>query len=309
MLQNLRERARHFHGFWWRPALYLLRRPRELAQCAKLHRRARAHGRFLATLPRSGTNYLFALLNSADHVASGLSGDYFYDTSQGQRGKWVFSREIVLANNLYHLVQASRAGHLDRLSDRFFVSSHYPAIRKTRLFRPSAMKPVFTVRDVVPALESLLFFTYDGNDEPHQRSFLENDLPHALRYLNYWGKFAQSHHRVEGKHYVCVRYESLVENPLRELSRICRFWDLDLPESCLREAVQTCDANRMRSKVPSAEQATNKRISVRDRDRPAFSGENRARLAELLRRGLRYDFGYDVDPFGSHEPGQGLESR
>ena len=153
------------------------------------------------------------------------------------------------------------------------------------------MKIVFTVRNIFDQLESWLLHTFEDSsaqDEFIRQGYVEKTIEH----FNYLGDFISDPDKVADKDYVCIRYENLVSDPLANLFRIVRLWDLEIGESALRSAVSLCSRERMISKIPSSLIANNKRVVVRDNRGKLFSRESISYINRTIRDNLRYDFGY-----------------
>lgn len=176
---------RHVYGWWLRPFASLAARPQRLLQGGRLYVETLRHGRFLASCPRAGTNYLYALLSAADDAArrDGYPQYEYVQQKYSERGRWLFEHENRIPNNLLHLKRALVDGEFDCLSERYFVLSHYPAVRSDTLFPPSWMRPVVVIRHPLHAAESLFWFHYDDCNETSQLLFLYKEINHIVRFF------------------------------------------------------------------------------------------------------------------------------
>ena len=94
------------------------------------------------------------------------------------------------------------------------------------------------------------------------------------------------------KNYVCIRYEDLIADPLANIRRVIKFWNLDIDDSILEKAVELCSRERMISKIPGSLIANNKRGVVRDNRGRLFSKESISYINRAICDNLRHDFGY-----------------
>ena len=109
----------------------------------------------------------------------------------------------------------------------------------------------------------------------------------------YWGDFISRPGKTADKNYVCIRYEDLIADPLANIRRVIKFWNLDIDDTILEKAVQLCTRDKMKSKIPSESLSSNKRLTVRENRGQLFSKENRDYIDRAIREKLRHDFGYN----------------
>jgi len=241
-------------------------------------------------MPRSGTNFIYALLTAADHAKredGPIDYKYQVDAHTG-RGKWVFKTETRIPNNLSHFRDRLLSGELDNLSDRFFVLSHFPAIRPETLFSPRWMNPIILVRHPVSAARSLFYFHNDADKDCHHEEFLRNQFAHIRKFFNYWGAFEQD--RSQGGSLV-IRYESLIDNPVKCLSRINKYWNLDYDREHLKSAAKACRRDQMLKKVPNDKKQENKRVTA---NRKSLPDHLHAAYARKAQQSIHFDFNYDL---------------
>jgi hypothetical protein len=266
-----------------KPCGWLVVHPVSLLKGVKLLVRACKNKRFLSTLPRSGTDYITCLLTSASDIEDGGTGEYKY-VNDG----WVHNINLLYPSVLHNLIVfLEKERHVHK---NFIMFAHHP-VQKTNILNVNSMKVVFTVRNIFDQLESWLLHTFDcssAQDEFIRKGYVERTIGH----FNYWGDFISDPNKVADKDYVCIRYENLVSDPLANLFRIVRLWDLEIGESALRSAVDLCSRERMISKIPSSLIADNKRVVVRDNRGRLFSEKNISYINRAICDNLRHDFGY-----------------
>lgn len=282
--------GKRLYRWWLRPLASIAARPERLVKAGNVYAAALSHGRFLASCPRAGTNFLYALLSAADD-ARRRDGDpeYRYEQqTQSNRGRWVFEHENRIANNLLHLRQGLLAGEYDHLSERFFVLSHYPAVRWESLFSPAWMRPVVVLRHPLRASRSLFGWHYEENAKAAHEAFLEGEVHQILRFFNYWGPRVQ---RRAGEDLRLIRYEDLVDDTVQCLSSIAEFWNFDYSSWVLEAAAEACERQRMLDKIPDRKREENKRVSVDGVDLPETVSDS---YWQTIREGLDYAFGYDI---------------
>jgi hypothetical protein len=277
-------------ALWLNPFLSLAVRPRHFGQAVQMYVEAKRHRRFVATMPRAGTNYLYALLSATDDAArSGASPEYKYTVHPDSgRGKWQFELENRIPNNLLHLQRGLVRGEFNRLSEQFFVLSHYPAVRSESLFRPSQMEPVVLIRHPLHAARSLFSFNYDNWSDKSHAQFLQNEFELIPQFLNYWGMFLECD---SGDDVTVVRYEDLMSSPKDSISTICDKWGLNYDVSDYENAVVACRQDKMIEKIPQDRRSNNKRVSIKRQKIPRYiRGEYLNRAISMI----EYTFDYEI---------------
>ena len=277
-----RDIRRYLHTYI-KPSCWLVVHPAYLVKGIRIFKRSLKNKRYMSTLPRSGTNYIIPLLTSACDIAAGGTGEYRYVDDA-----WVFDVEMVYPSVLHNFVEVLKKDV--PVSPNFFMFAHHP-VQKTNMFNVESMKVVFTVRKILDQLESWLLHTF--NYSSAQEEFIRKGyVERTIGYFNYWGDFISDPNKVADKDYVCIRYENLVSDPLANLTRITRLWDLEIGESALQSAVNLCSRERMISKIPSSLIANNKRVVVRENRGKLFSKESISYINRAICDNLRHHFGY-----------------
>lgn len=238
----------------------------------------------LASLPRSGYNYSALVLNVAQDIAHGGTGDYAYDGIAG--GDWVPARQRV-----FPLDWRSPTFH----HDEFFTDDPtWPVIfhtfnpyKRIRNLQKGKMKVAVLVRNIIPQLESRLLHARDY-DPADMETFLKSPLVREpIDFYNSWGAFLETH-----PDSIVVHYEDIVEEPVREFMRLSELWGLQLTEEQVSQAVARCTREEMFKRIPPSEAPTNLRVSAKQARGEIFPPEAREFLIKSL-EGLRYQLGYD----------------
>jgi len=279
----IQQHIRKYLHLYVGPCAWFIVHPADMLKGIGLLVRVLKSKRYLSTLPRSGTGYIISLLTTAYDIEEGGAGRYeFVDN------RWVGNFNIVCPAELHNLVAVLKRG--EAIHRNFFVAAHHP-IQKTNILRVNSMKVVFTVRSIPEQLESWLLHT--SADRSSRDEFIgQGYVERTIEYFNYWGDFISRSGKKAEKDYVCIRYEDMVANPLTNLLRIVRLWDLEIGESALESAVELCSRERMMSKIPDDQVRTNKRLTVREDRGRLFSKENVSYINRAIRDNLRYNFGY-----------------
>jgi len=275
--------VRKYSHLYIKPCGWLIVHPTLLLKGARILGRSFKDRRYLSTLPRSGTVYITSLLTVACDIADGGTGEYYFADNE-----WIYNTRILWPSVLSNFVATLKNGQ--PIHENFIMIAHHP-IQKTDMFRVKSMKVVFTVRNIADQLESWLLHTFDevsAQDEFIKQGYVER----TISYFNYWGDFISGPGKTPEKDYVCVKYEDMLSDPLTNLLRIVRFWDLEIGMSALQSAVDMCTREKMESKIPADLLVSNKRVSIRDNRGGVFSEENTAYINRAIRDNLRHDFGY-----------------
>lgn len=276
------------YRYWLNPVFRLLVAPQDLQFAVNIYRSALKHGRFLATMRRSGTYYLYALLSAADNAEKTGSVEYKYETDKiSGTGTWRFEYENRVPNNLSHMVNEIRAGKLDNLSDRFFVISHFPSVRPEYLYHPDWMKSVILLRDPLEAAESTFNFHYDEKNEKNHKDCLERWIPLIPKFMNYWGEYKQC----DEKDVLIIKNEDLTNAQLETVKELSRFWNINYGNEAIKKAIKKCTKDEMISKIPYYKKENNKRVTV---NKIEFSTYEKDLYANYLRNSIDHYFGYEL---------------
>lgn len=266
------------------PFAWLIVHPAHMLKAIELFVSSHKNKRYLSTLPRSGTGYIIRLLATASDIEDGGLGKYEFVNN-----RWVGNFNIVCPAEFHNLVAILKRNEM--IHKNFFVVAHHP-IQKTNILNVNSTKVVFTVRSIPQQLESWLMHTF--GDRASQDEFIRQGyVERTIDYFNYWGKFISKLNRRAEKDYICIRYEDMVADPLSNLLRIVNFWNLEIGESALESAVGLCSKEKMMSKIPEDQIATNKRLTIRQGRGRLFSEENASYINSVINDKLKYNFGYE----------------
>lgn len=115
-----------------------------------------------------------------------------------------------------------------------------------------------------------------------------SDIWWSLRFLNSWGDAAaRAPQRI-----AVLRYEDLQAATETELSRVAKHFQLGLTAEALRHGVARSDKPNMVAHDDPQRPPGAVRVSSAELN-PEFSADDQAFVAEVCRRCLRHDFGYD----------------
>jgi hypothetical protein len=223
------------------------------------------------------------MLTSACDLKDGGTGEYKFANNE-----WVHNIKIIWPSTLHNFVEVLKSKQ--PFHKNSFMIAHHP-IQKANMFSVDSMKVVFTVRNIHDQLESWLLHTFDepsAQDLFIQKGYVERTIDH----FNYWGDFISLPGKTADKDYVCIRYEDLITDPLTNIKRVIKLWNLDIDDTILEKAVQLCGREKMKSKIPSEAVNSNKRVSVRENRGKIFSAENNSYINRSIRNNLRHDFDY-----------------
>lgn len=252
---------------------------REALECVRFYFTAYGVRRALATLPRSGVNYMLLVFNIALDIAQGGTGDYYY-----QQKDWKSNYNIQASFDWRTPVKRLRSG------DTYFRN---PIIFHTNVpyhqienLQKANMRTVVVVRNLFNQLESRLF--HMGYNASNQDEFLRAgyvDL--SIGFFNSWGKFLQNHDAF------LVKYEDIIQDPYEAIKNILHFWEgFDLPESSIRIAIARCSKEEMIKRIPKEVLLENPRVSVR-KQKGVFSTTSIKFIKDKIKKNLRYHLGYD----------------
>lgn len=226
-----------------------MRRAREVV------RKGRRDGRFLATLPRSGTNWLVAMVESALNLSHGEDGDYDLVAryfASGDEGWKPRGARHYWPNSMLSLVFAARTSPAP-IPETVVIGAHFPITHGITDLGASG-RPVVLVREPVAAFESLLQKEQRRAPVTPQRAMA---LARAfVTYFDYWSEIE----RRRGGDVLVVRFEDLCVDAAGQLRGIAAHWSLMLSDSTIDRAVELCSRDRMAAKA--AGDTSNVRVSL-----------------------------------------------
>jgi len=130
------------------------------------------------------------------------------------------------------------------------------------------------------------FSTYLRGDVAGRR--YNSDIWWTLRFMNSWGDAAaRAPMRI-----AVLRYEDLQAATETELARVARHFQLGLSHAAITHGVAQSDKRSMAARDDPNRPPGAVRVGGGERD-PDYSADDHAFIAEVCRRCLRHDFGYD----------------
>jgi len=243
----------------------------------------RSRGRYLCTLPRSGTNWLFAMLECGLTLSDGGEGSYVLAPDRTPAGddEWVFdgarSAWPALPRGLAHALVVDRGR---AVGEPTFMYGHEPLPQGLLDYRRS--RPVVTVRDPFRAAASQA--RKDGVEhllaEPRR---LVSVADRIERFLTVWDRRLADPSM--GSQALVVRYEDLRADPLSNLILIDRHWGLGVDDAVWGEAVERCSWEAMEQAAGTRRDTA--RISLGATDLPPEMAEYLHERCDGLRTELR----------------------
>jgi len=234
---------------------------------------------FFATLYRAGYNWVECVINVAYNLDNGGDGEYFY---QGNAPKdiWQF-------RNLNIIAEATYINQDNALI--FHTHKKYSHLLNLSLSHDT--KVVVLIRDFFNYIESCLFWS--GYDKQTQNEFLKesNLVDNFIDFSNTWGRFLDKNK----DNSMLLKYEEIIDNPIRVISNLSTFWNLDLSHLSIETAVEKCNKLEMSKHVPNYKLKENARISVRKDRGNVFTKGNIRFMKNKLNSSLNYHFGYNYE--------------
>ncbi|MCB1038630.1 MAG: hypothetical protein KDA94_03715 [Acidimicrobiales bacterium] len=255
----------------------------DLRRGAAIVRATRSSGRYLCTLPRSGTNWLFAMLECGLTLSDGGEGSFVLAPDRTPAGddEWVFDGARyawpALPRGLAHALAVDRGR---AVGEPTFMYGHEPLPQGLLDYR--RCRPVVTVRDPFSAAASQA--RKDGVEhllaEPRR---LVSVADRIERFLTVWDRRLADPSM--GSRALVVRYEDLRADPLSNLILIDRHWGLGVDDAVWGEAVARCSWEAMEQAAGTRRDTA--RISLGATDLPPEMAEYLHERCDGLRTELR----------------------
>lgn len=217
--------------------------PSDLRRAATIVRTSRSSGHYLATLPRSGTNWLIAMLCSGLSIAEGNEGRFVLKPARTLAGDdgWVFDGPRHWWPGLPETLAAALVQ--DRgveIGLPLFAVCHDPLEQGYVDHR--RVRTVVTVREPLAASRSLAHM----NDP-------DWILAEPRRLEAYFGRVPQFFQRWEerlvdpavAERTLILTYEDLRRDPADALVRIADHWNLEVDPAVWHRAAETCSWEAM----------------------------------------------------------------
>lgn len=246
-------------------------------------RSARSHGRYLCTLPRSGTNWLFAMLECGLSLAHGGSGDYELVPARTPAGddEWVFDGPRygwpALPRGLAMALDKDRSRALGAVS---FLYGHEPLPQGIVDYRRA--HTVLSIRDPFTVACSLL--RKDGVawtlEEPGR---LATSIDRVETFFRTWERRLDDPKAAAQT--LVIEYDDLRADPVAALVGIDRHWNLGVRREVWEQAAERCSWSAMEQAAGTRRDTV--RISLEHTDIPAETIDYLHERCDGLGDGLR----------------------
>lgn len=253
----------------WRVVAYQIRTRRlsrtDVGRALAIVRAGRASGRYLCTMPRSGTNWVDAMLSCGLSLSQGGTGTFTLEPDQGVNGDdaWVFDGPRFgwsAQPKSLAVTVASDRGHA--IGDPLFLGNHDPL--EPGLVDYRRARPVVTVREPGDAARSLV-----------RKEGVEWTLAHPSRlpvcvdrvekFFSVWERRLED--PAVAARTLVLRYEDLRADPVAGLVQISDHWDLGVRRDTWEEAAERCSWSAMAEMA--SDRPDNPRISIVQAELPA----------------------------------------
>jgi len=159
---------------------------------------------------------------------------------------------------------------------------------------------IVLVRDI----RHILVSVYEKWDETHRVDFstylrgdLRNrsyatDIWQLMRFFNAWGAVVEAC----PDRAMVLRYEDLTAKPRDNLAKVCTFLGIEhVAPDLIERAVTSASKQEMAKRLDPREDHADRVVNPGERDpNDWFGAADRDFLAEVCRRNLKYNFGYDL---------------
>ena len=268
------------------------------------------------TLTRSGSHWSLLGLAIASDLAAGGCGEYDYEEDFWMpRGGSIYTKldwRVPLDNFDANIDPAigsilqSKLGNTTRPFNPVILHTHLPYMR-TRLASIRNMRVAVLLRNIYDSMESKYFkhlvlvkqgkmpleLTTQKNlasEEPNEKNdFLfpwDKLLSDTIEFFNSWGNI------IARNPSVCLyHYDDMLAEPIATHKSLSDFWNLNLPQECIKEAFHRVNKNEMKKKLPDDQQTANSRVSFRKKSE-TLPLDRVNYIQEKLEKHLVHDFGY-----------------
>jgi len=271
----------------WRVTAQLIRSYhlswRDIRRGRAVVRSARANGRYLCTLPRSGTNWLFAMLECGLSLANGGSGSYELVPARTPAGddEWVFEGPRygwpALPRGLAMALEKDRSRELGAVR---FLYGHEPLPQGIVDYRRA--HTVLSIRDPFTVACSLL--RKDGVEwtleEPGR---LDSTIDRVEKFFGTWERRLDDPAAADRT--LVIEYDDLRADPVQALVQIDRHWRLGVDLPFWEQAAERCSWGEMER--AAGERRGTVRISLEQTEIPADVLDDLHERCDGLDTGLR----------------------
>lgn len=233
----------------------------------------------LATMPRSGSQYAILALSLAYDFQNGGVGNY----ELNKKDIWVTDSDVSRDRNWLIF---------DEKFDYCEPKIWHTHLRYCRIpfFRNKNCRYVVFVRDIFKEQESLFYVYNQRMNTDVKGHFALGRLSNAVNFLNGYGYL----HEKFSDRVIFVKYEELISNPLQQLKRIVKAFNLNLKEEYLRRAIPLCTKEEMAKRIPANYRKYNRRVTLEKRAYP-FDTEAHNYILRFISSKLKYSFGYEYE--------------
>jgi hypothetical protein len=214
----------------------------DVRQATAIVRSGRGGGRYLSTMPRSGTNWMRAMLECGLSLSQGFPGTFRLEPSRAVTGddEWVFDGpRFGWPAQPQSLASAIAHGREHPVGDPTYLFSHDPLEAGMVDYRRA--RPVVTIRDPLPAARSLV--RKEGIDWLQTGTRLYYCVNRVERFFSVWEQRIADPD-VAARTLV-LRYEDLRADPVAALVRISEHWDLGVDAAVWAQAAAACSWEAM----------------------------------------------------------------
>lgn len=259
-------------------------------RAAEVLRRGRRHGRMLASLPRAGTNWLQAMLNSAHDLELGGTGGYEYVPGFKISGdpSWIpAGQRLCWSAPTASLVQLAQEERGRELLEAPVLCSHHPMSRGPLKTDREPGRPVVLVRHPKVAMRSAVRKLGYVDLATHRRAARTT----AEQHVEWFDTWAAALARPDGDRILVVRYEDLMADTPGTLQAIAGHWDLHLGDDAAARAIEICSRGAMEAKT--GHDPSNVRVTVGEPKRldPELVAFMDSILDDQMHDALGYDLG------------------
>jgi hypothetical protein len=177
---------------------------------------------YLASYPQSGNHWVRYLIEEASHIAT---SSVYRDPEPPKHMNKVFPWGGYCCNHGY----AGDCRYPDQ-DDIVLIKTHYPYPHKeTKFDRRPYRFVIHVVRNPIDTFASRYVKIPHGAPKEHIPTSRVKELIQSWRtFQTYWNK---------KKHVMTIRYEDILENPARELKRMCKALHYDVTDEDIERAV------------------------------------------------------------------------
>jgi len=246
--------------------------------CVKFYFNAAGIDQLLATMTRSGTLWTQLTIHLAIDLANGGDGEYFYDGMFWPRDGFPYRKLDWRLPSGHWEQHLSRTDGGPDFTKPFYFHTHHPYFR-VRSAQLKNMKIVVITRSILESLESK--YVKYSNDQSNPSVLMDNEdsfpwgkmLNDEIEFYNSWGDVISWHENI-----LHMTYHQMKAEPLVYFQKILKFWDLDVPEWCVEEALKRSSKIEMKKKMSENQVENNLQVSYRGKDKRGVISKVRKKI-------------------------------